>query len=229
MRSKIGHQVIRRVVEIRVLRLVDHQLPGIIPVGILLKGGPHDAQPALKGCHQGFDQLRRAVAHHDILLMDTEVPGSQQGVHPHSRGVLGQQRFKAGLHFRHQLFRREIGVDQIAVIQQLGIPPVAAIAPLHQGKLPLRILLEHGRGNVQILNVIDLVPFLPVQPFCLDVGRIQHGDHAEHLLVILVVAQSGAVRIQEGHIVGRGKILAEFVDVYRFEAALRPGEIKLFP
>ena len=68
----------------------------------------------------------------------------------------------------HHFFRRIITVYQIAEIQHFRITPVAAEALLDQvGAFLFRC--ENGFSNVQILDIVNLVPALVlIQTFCLD-------------------------------------------------------------
>ena len=211
--AKEGHQVVGGIPEVRPRRGKADVGPVLTAVGILLKCGADEAGDALQPGHQSLDQLRRAVAHHDIVLVDGKIPACQQGIYPHAGGILGQQRGKVGLQLVDQPLGREVGIHQIAEVQQLGITPVAAVASLHQADLEVRVLGKHGRGDIQILDVVDLVPELAVQALGPDLGVIQHGDDPQDLLIIFVVAQGLGVRLQEGDVVGLGKVAAELIDI----------------
>ena len=208
------HDLVGAVAEIRILRLHDHHLILGIAVGVLLEGGADHSQPALHVLHQELDQLRRAVAGDDLVLAHAEVSGSQQGVDVHPRRVLADQAVKVGLHLVQHLSGRIVAVDQVTEIQHFGIAPVAAVAPLDQGQA-LLLAGEQGLGDVQILDVVDLVPLLGVvQALGLDAGVIQHDDDLQDLLVVLVVAQGLGVGVQEGNVVGGGEGFAEFIEVH---------------
>ena len=89
-----GHQVVSGVPEVRARRGEADVGPVLIAVGVLLEGGADEAGDPLQPGHQGLDELRRAVAHQDVLLVDGEVPGRQQGVHPHAGGILVSREVK---------------------------------------------------------------------------------------------------------------------------------------
>ena len=161
--------------------------------------------------------------------MDTEVFCCQQRVDPHSGGILGQEFGEVSLDLIDQALRRIIRVHQIAKIDQSGIAPVSTVPSLQQGDLLVRIRVEDRFGNIQILNIVDLIPEFSVQTFCHDSGIIQHSDHAQNLLVVLILPQSSLVRIQERNIVGFGKMTAEFIDVNSLIVVLCLIKSQFFP
>ena len=67
--------------------------------------------------------------------------------------------------------------------------------------------------NIQILNVVDLIPDLAVQPFSLDLLCLQKGDEFDDGFVVFVVAHGLRIRFQEGNVGVGGKMLTEFIDI----------------
>ena len=122
------HQILCRVTEIRIFRNVNHRLLLAVTVGIFFKGGTHKAHRAGLLGHKGLNQLSGAVAHQHIFQMDAKILRRQQRIDPHTGGVLRQKLLKAGFQLVDELLGREVGVYQIAEVQQLGVSPITAVA-----------------------------------------------------------------------------------------------------
>ena len=173
-----------------------------------------------------FDKLRRAVADDDMLLMDVEVARRQQAVDTHPGRILCQQALKARPHFIYQLTRREIRVHKIAEIQHRGVSPVSAVAGLKLVK-PEVVIGKHGFRDVQILNVVYLVPALSVQLLRLYLRVVKHCYDPQHLLIVLVVAERHRIRVEERDVPRLRKMLAELIDVYGLIIVLDIVEIEV--
>ena len=163
--------------------------------------------------HEYLNQFRGTIADHDVLRPYAEVSGGQQAVDPHAGGIFRDQDLKIGFHLVEHLLRRKIGIDEIAEVQQLRITPVAAVAG-GNGVIPLL----DGAGkkafrNIQILNVVDLIPDLAAQPFSLDLLCLQKSDEFDDGFVVFVVAHGFRIRFQEGNVGVGGKMLTEFIDI----------------
>ena len=79
----------------------------------------------------------------------------------------------------------------------------------------LVVLSKNGLGNVQILHVVNLVPFLVADGQSLQVNGVDEGNDTQHLFVVFVVAHSEAVGIKEGYILVLRELARELIDVYR--------------
>lgn len=201
----------------------------VVSVGVFLESGADEAGFAFQLVHEGLDELRRAVAHADVLFVDAEVLCGQEAVDILARGILGQEGIKAGLQFVLHLLGREVGVHQVAEVQHPGIAPVAAVALLNSPGLFFLRGGEKGLGDVQVLLVVDLIPGLACEAFGADLRVVQHGDDPQHLLIVLVLPQGGLVGLQEGNVVALGEGFAELVDIDGLVIPVRVAEIELLP
>ena len=122
---------------------------------------------------------------------------------------------------------REVRVHKIAEINDLPEAPKSAIAGVDPRKPLLRVGFKEDLGDVQILDVVDLVPLLVFQDEGVHPWFGQLGDDLENLLIILVVPKGGAVGFKEGNIVGSQKLLAEPIDVHRLIVGIGIGEAEL--
>ncbi len=191
----VTHQVVRRVGEVGILRHVGHHAVGAPAVGVLLEGGVDHAHRTLDGAHEALDELGGAVAHADVGLAQTEVFGSQQRIDAHSRGVFAQQGLEVGFQLLDHALRREVGIDQIAEVEQGGEAPVAAVAALVFEQLVFGVG-EEGFGDAQVLHVVDFVPFLSVEGQGLEIAGVDERDDAQHLLVVCEVGAGHGLRTE---------------------------------
>ena len=192
-----------------------HHLLRVAAVGVLLKGGASHADVAHNVLHQVLDKFGGAVAHNDVVLMDVEVLSRQQAVDRHTRGVLADDGVKRSLDLVEQTLRREVRIHQVAEILHVRITPVAAVATRHRAPLSFRAFGEHTLGDVEVLNVVDLIPFLARERERLESSVAQQSDNPEHLLVVLVATQGGAVGVEERHILRSRELAAKLVDIHR--------------
>lgn len=88
---------------------------------------------------------------------------------------------------------------------------VAVVIAAHH----LLVLGKERLGNVKVLHVVNLIPFLVSNRKRLKVRIVEQRYHAQHLLIIFVVAQGLAVSIEERNILTARKLTAELIDVYR--------------
>ena len=185
------------------------------PVGILLERRQRDTGRA-GGEHTGVgvDQLRRAIAHDNLFRMYVGITGRQLGVDPHAGRVFRQQRVEIGLDLLFQPLVREIGVHQIAEIQQHRETPVASEAATVERER-LIALREERLGVVQVLLVVDLVPLLGPDNQGFQVRFVQERDHLQNLLIIFIIAQGLAVSHKERDIFVAREFLAELIDIDR--------------
>ena len=94
----------------------------------------------------------------------------------------------------------------------MRIPPITAITRTKQ----IILLIRKDRlCDVQILNIIYLIPLFSFQRQRTECRIIQHRNHTQHLLIVLVIAQSGTIRLQKRHIHMLRKILRELIDIHR--------------
>ena len=118
----------------------------------------------------------------------------------HAGRILREQRFKACLDLVHHSSGREIRVDQIAEIQHARVAPIAAVASLELFRAATDALSENGFRDIQILHIVNFIPALAFQAFCPEGGVVEHGNHTQDLLVVLVFSQCLDVGIQEGNV-----------------------------
>ena len=184
---EVVNKVVGCIFQVRVIRLVRHDILLTKAVRIFFKRGIDDAYPACRQFHQALDQLSGSIAHHHVVLSDAEVLARQQRIDQHARGIFRQQRVEVVAQLVFHALGGEVGIHQVAVVQHLGEAPVAAIAVIETPQ-HLVILGEDGLGNVQVLNVVYLVPLLAAYGHSLQLGIVEQGDDAQHLFVIFVVA-----------------------------------------
>ena len=196
------------------------------PVRILLESGQRDAGRA-GGEHAGIgvDQLRRAIAHDNLFRMYVGIACRQLGVDPHAGRVFRQQRVEIGLDFLFQPFVREIGIHQIAEIQQHRETPVASEAATVERER-LIAFREERLGVVQVLLVVDLVPFLRTDYQGFQVRLVQERDDLQYLLIVFVIAQGLAVSHKERDIFVAREVLAELVDINRLVIGILTVELE---
>ena len=224
--GKEFHQVVGRIVQVAVVGEERHYLFLPQAVGIFLKGGIYHAYAPLSlQLHQAFYQLGGSIAHHGVLPLDAEILSCQQLHHRHARGIFREQRVEVGAQLVLHALRGEVGVHQVAVVQHLGEAPVAAIA-IVEAVQHLVALGKDGLGNVEVLHVVNLVPFLLAYGQCLQSRVVDHGDDAQHLLVVFVVAHRLRVGIEEGHILLLRELLGELVDVHRLVVFVNVGIVE---
>ena len=223
--AKERHQVVGTVFQVRIIGYEGHNLLLGKTMGIFLKGGIDNANPALHLLHQTLDEFCGSIAHNGVLAPDAEVFPCQQLLHHHARWVLGEQGVEAGPQLVLHGGCGEIGVHQIAVVEHLGEAPMSAVAVV-EAVQHLVALGKDGRGNVKILHVVNLVPFLVANGQGLQVHAVDEGDDAQHLLVVFVQPHGLGIGIEEGHVFLTGELLAELVDVHRLVvlAAVLPFE-----
>ena len=160
--------------------------------------------------------------------MHAEIFRGKQAVHAHAGGILRRQFIEIRLDLVQQLLRREIRIDKITKIQQLGIPPVSAVPALQRLYLIVSAR-KHRRRDIQILNVVNLVPQFAVQTLCFDLGIVEHCDDFQDLLVILVVADRIAIRFQKRHVMRFGKVLRKLINIDGFIVSRNFFELELLP
>ena len=73
---------------------------------------------------------------------------------------------------------------------------------------------EEALRNIQILNVIDLVPDLSAQPLGFDLLCLKQCNELDYGFIVFVVAHGLRIRLEEGNIRFCRKMLTEFIDVY---------------
>ena len=164
--------------------------------------------------HKYLNQLRGAISNHDVLLPHAKISGGQQTVDPHAGGVFRDQNLKIGFHLVKHLLRRKIGIDEIAEVQQLRITPVTAVTGSNRVIALLYGIGEEALRNIQILNVIDLVPDLSAQPLGFDLLCLKQCNELDYGFIVFVVAHGLRIRLEEGNIRVCRKMLTEFIDVY---------------
>jgi len=81
---KEGGKLICGIGKVIIVRIISLGFVRVIPVGIFLKGRPNYTQPSLGLLDQGFDQLCGPVAHQNLILAESEIPGRQKGIYIHS-------------------------------------------------------------------------------------------------------------------------------------------------
>ena len=59
---------------------------------------------------------------------------------------------------------------------------------------------KDGLCDIQVLDIIYLVPFLLANGQCLEFGIVEECDHTQHLLIVLIIAQRMTIGLQKGHI-----------------------------
>ena len=107
-----------------------------------------------------------------------------EGVDLHARGVFRQQGIEIAAQLVLHALGGEIGIHQIAEIEHLGESPETAIATIVFTDNIL-IVGKEGLGDVEILLVVDLIPFLVPDGQRLHVVTVQQGDDTQHVLVVL--------------------------------------------
>ena len=190
-------QVVDIIREVFILRREVNRLGFIVAVGIFFKGRAHKADFPRQLLHEQLNQLRRAVADQDIFCVHSEIFSRQQRINSHARRILRQEIFRVGCNFVKQLLRREVGINQITKINQLGITPITAVTPLNQREFLVIVGREHRLGNIQILNIVNLVPAQrffaaaqSIQTLGANLRLVKNHDDAQNLFIILIVAQS---------------------------------------
>ena len=169
-------------------------------MGIFLEGRSYDTKLTLKVFHQTLDKLSCSITHKDVLLMYTKILGSKKAVYSHSGRILCKQCVKVRSQLIFHSLRRKVRIYKITEIHKLGIAPVSAVSTLKKLYTLIFIGNKHGFCNVQILNVINLVPELTAEPLSLDLGIVEHGDDSENLLVIFVLTKSTLIGLKERNI-----------------------------
>ena len=182
---------------------------------IFLERGEHHAHITFNILHKALDEFCGTVAHHHVFLFDAKTLACQQRVNIHARRIFGQKGVKVGFHLGFHLLTRKVGVYQIAVVQHLWktpMPTIAIVIPLEH----LVIFSENGFCNVQVLHIVYLVPLLITNVKCLEIGFVQERNHAQHLFVIFVIAQSLTISIKKRNVLCLRKHFAKLVNVHRF-------------
>ena len=73
------------------------------------------------------------------------------------------------------------------------------------------------------MDVVNLIPLLIRDGERLEFRLVEEGNDAEHLFVVLVIAQCLCVGFKEGYILIACKFLAELIDVYRLVVRINVG------
>ncbi len=115
-------------------------------------------------------------------------------------------------HFVQHPAGREIGIHQVAEILEKRETPVAA-KPLLVEREFFPLGSEQGARIVQILLVVDLIPFLGGEPVDLQVLGFEQRDNPQYLLVILVFTQRLLIGLQERHVAVGGELAGQLIDV----------------
>ena len=90
------------------------------------------------------------------------------------------------------------------------------------------IVGKDGLGDVEVLLVVNLIPFLVADGQRLHVVAVEHGDDTQHVLVVLVVAHRLRVGIEEGHVLMLQELTAELIDVDGLVIAVHIGIVEGF-
>ena len=143
--------------------------------------------------------------------MNIKVLCSQQTINVHPGRILCKQCIEISPDFILHLLRREVGIHQVAEIKQFRVSPVSTIAALQQFHSFVFIRCENRLCDIQILNIINLIPSLSFQTFCFYNRLIQHGYYTKNLLIVFILTKSGLISIQKRHVMRFGEMPAEFV------------------
>ena len=189
------------------MRYEGHLLVFIISIWIFLERRTDEAglssTPVREGLgvglHQYFDEFGSTIARHDIGFTDAKALAGNQRVDLHAGRVFRQQCVEIGPQFVLHPATGEVGIYQIAEVQQLWESPETAIPSVIFAQHVL-LVGKQCLGNVQILLVINLVPFLLTNGQGFHVVIVEQRNDAQHVLVVLVVAHSLGVGIKEGHV-----------------------------
>ena len=73
-----------------------------------------------------------------------------------------------------------------------------------------------------------MIAAVGIEPLGFDLRLVKHHYDAQHLFVVLVIAQRTRIRLKERHVTRRREVLAEFVDVDGLVVVFDLFEIKLF-
>ena len=95
-----------------------------------------------------------------MLLCHTEILSCQEAIYAHTRGVLPKQRIEARLNLVDHLLGWKIGVYQIAEVEHVGVAPVTTKARGDRAVALLVAARKDARCDVEVLNIIYLVPLL---------------------------------------------------------------------
>ena len=98
--------------------------------------------------------------------------------------------------------------------------PVAAIPRRQFFILFPGICRKQYLRNIEILNVVNLIPPLSFQALCPHGVFIQHQNQLDYRFIILVIPHDPGVRFQKRHIHIPGKICTQLVDIDRLVIAL---------
>ena len=198
--AKECHQFISSIAIVLVVWNKGHLQVFVVAIGILLKGRTDKANFEVWGFfHQDLNQLGSTIARHDIRLAHAKALAGDEGVDLHARGIFRQQGVEVSTELVLHALTGEVGVHQIAEIEHLRETPEATIASI---VLAQHILLVSKQclGNVEVLLVVNLVPFLIADRQRLHVVVVQQRDDAQHVLVVLVVTHRLSVGFEEGHV-----------------------------
>ena len=148
------------ILKIHLLYIKNNTLICIVSIRILFECRPDKSNLSIISLKQSFDQFRRPITDHNIILLHAKIFGCQQGIDIHPGRILCNQRIKVAFNLVKQPLRREIRVYQIAEIQYLRISPISAIPFLYLGKLFLLAFAKNRFRDIQILNIVNLIPAL---------------------------------------------------------------------
>ena len=206
-------EVVGAVAEVGIVGGEGHQCRAVAAVGIFLEGGAHYSERPRKNLHQSLDQLGGAVTRNDILLGHSPAFRGEQRIDFHARGIFGDEGGEEGLHLFYNARRAEIGVDQIAEVKHGREPPETAVAAVVFAQ-NVAFVGEDGFGDVEILLVVDLIPFHIADRKSFQIAAAEEGYYAEHVFVVFVVAQCLHVGVEKRNILVVEKFAREFIDVY---------------
>ena len=96
--------------------------------------------------------------------------------------------------FQH-VFCWEIRIYKIAIINQFRISPKTTISGSYFFILFLCIICKQAFCNIQILNIINLIPALTVKPSGLQLFRVKHCDQADNRLIIFIISHCHCIRL----------------------------------
>ena len=206
------HQIICRVAIVGIGGSESDEAGRVAAVGVLLKGGAHDAKGAGQLLHEYLYQLGGSVAGNDIVLADSPALAGEQGIDFHAGGILGNKGAETGFQLINDARLIKIGIDQIAIVEHLGKTPKATVATIVFAE---NVILagKESLGYVEVLLVINLIPFLAVHGKSLKVAGVKKSEDAQHILVILIAAHHLGIGLKERHIFLLRELTREFIDI----------------
>ena len=123
-------------------------------------------------------------------------------------------------HFLHEALGREVGVHEVAVVEEAGKAPIAAEAGSCMrsslGSSSAKMVSATARSFGSSISYQRR----PLTGKALNLTSLEEGEHLQHLLVVLIVPEGGQVGLEEGQVVGAGELLRELVDVDRLVVVL---------